>query len=107
MGYVSRSKPGRSDPEEWREGMRRAQAARKVVAKQVSDIIVTGELTGSRGYLAMRVREVAEAAEVDDPMLLRGSLVELAAAGGVWAAAVDLSAPLIKMMNGNGNGHAG
>lgn len=91
---VSRSEPGDSDPEEFRTGTAEARAVRESVAEQLTAMITEMDMTGSRGYLSRRLGELSEAVKSDDPMALNSAVMEVAAAAGAWAAAIQLTEPM-------------
>jgi hypothetical protein len=49
------------------------------------------ELTGSRSYLAERLRGIVEAEAAGDTFALRAAVMDLTVAGGAWLVAIDLS----------------
>jgi hypothetical protein len=94
VARVSRAKPSeRGEPEEWKRGARAARAIRQNVARQVSEHIIEADLTGSREYVAMRVRTFAEAERNGDPYVLRAALMDLCGASAAYLVAVDLRLP--------------
>jgi hypothetical protein len=93
MARVSRADPGDRYREEFKEGSRRAKEARKNVAQQVSDMVISGELTGSRDHAAARLREVLQAEGAGDTHVLRAAVMEASAALASWAVDIDLRHP--------------
>lgn len=93
-GGVSRSDPGASEPEEFRVGTKEARAVRASVAEQVTEMITSMDLTGSKGYVVRRLKELAAAEKSGDPMALNAAVMELAAASGAWAAQIQLTEPV-------------
>ena len=93
MGIAKPSITERGQSEEEAEGARRARAARTVVAAQTAQTILTTDLTGSTGYVALRVRNLADAERSGDHSAIRAAAVELAAASGSYAAQIDLRGP--------------
>lgn len=90
---VSRSEPGDSDPEEFRVGTKEARAVRESVAEQLTEMITSMDLTGSKGYLVRRLKELAAAEKSGDPMALNAAVMELGAAAGAWATQIQLTEP--------------
>lgn len=84
---------GEKNPAEYQEGARRAREARTHVATQLGELIEAADLTGSHSFVAKRIAGYAKAVKAGDPLLVRGALMELAAAAGATAAAIDLTTP--------------
>lgn len=90
---ISRSEVGDSDPEEFRAGTDEARAVRASVAGQLNQMIREMDITGSKGYVIRRLRDLNAADESGDPMALNAAVMELAAAAGAWAAQIQLTEP--------------
>lgn len=91
--HVSREATA-SDPEEYRATTEEARAVRASVAAQLSSMIEEMDMTGSRGYLVRRLKELNAAVASDDPLALNAAVMEVAAAAGAWAAHVQLKEPV-------------
>lgn len=109
MSPVSRAETGRGDPEEWQVGAKVARFARRRTAERVGEMIVETDLTGSKDYLLLRLRRLAEAERSEDPLVVHDALMELAAAAAASAVGLQLRTPVFASdlrdaMNGNGNG---
>lgn len=83
-----------SDPEEYRAITEEARLVRASVAEQVGQMITDSDMTGSRDYFARRLRELAAAEKSGDPMSLNAAVMEIAAAAGAWASAIQLKEPM-------------
>lgn len=83
-----------SDPEEYRAITEEARFVRASVAEQVGQMITDSDMTGSRDYFARRLRELAAAEKSGDPMALNAAVMEVAAAAGAWATAIQLKEPM-------------
>ena len=92
-GYVSREAT-ESDPEEIRRITEEARGVRDSVADQLAQMIREMDMTGSRGYLGRRLRELVAAEKSGDPMALNAAVMEVAAAAGAWAADIQLREPM-------------
>lgn len=76
--------------------MTRADAAREVagvIAAQVEELIVSGDIMGGRALVAARLRAVATAEVRGDDVALRAAWLELAVAAGACVAAIDFEPP--------------
>ena len=94
MARVSKAKPSeRGEPEEWKRGARKARDARHNVARQIAEHIVEADLTGSREFVALRVRTFAQAEATGDLHVIRAALMDLAGAAGAYLVQVDLQLP--------------
>lgn len=82
-----------SDPEEYRAITEEARAVRASVADQLAAMINEMDMTGSRGYLVRRLRELNAASDSGDPLALNAAVMEVAAAAGAWAADIQLTEP--------------
>lgn len=71
----------------------RAALARERVARQLYETLTESAFSGSRDVFAMRVREVAGAAETGDLLVLRAAAMEASVAAASWVAALDLVIP--------------
>jgi hypothetical protein len=91
---ISRSSVGEGDPEEFRVGTEEARAVRAEVAAQLTSMITEMDMTGSKSYLTRRLRELAAAEASGDPMALNAAVMELGAACGAWASAIQLTEPM-------------
>lgn len=91
---ISRSEVGESDPPEFRVGTKEARAVRENVAEQLTAMIKDMDMTGSKGYLLRRLRELQAADASGDPMALNAAVMELGAAAGAWAAQIQLTEPM-------------
>jgi len=89
----------RGQPQEWVTGQSAARQARAHVASQLTEHVIAGDLTGSRSLTARRVRNLAEAERSGDQMVIRASLMDLAAAAAAYACQIDLATPTL---GGNG-----
>lgn len=69
-----------------------AEEARRVVAAQVTELVVAGRRTGSEGVLAHRLRALVIARESRDPAVLRAALVDVSVAAASWAVHLDVAA---------------
>lgn len=78
------------DREEWAQNTASARAARANVAEQVRGLIVAGDIMGGRTRVAMALRAVALAEQQQDEDALRAAWMDVAAAAGGAAAALDL-----------------
>lgn len=78
------------DREEWAQNTEAARAARANVADQVSELIVTADIMGGRTRVAMALRAVAMAEQRQDSDALRAAWMDVAAAAGGAAAALDV-----------------
>lgn len=78
------------EPEGWKDGSRRARAARQNAGRQIAESLVAADITGSREFLARRLRNVAEAEREGDDFVKRGAYLDLAVAAGAMVAAIDV-----------------
>lgn len=78
------------DREEWAQNTATARAARANVAEQVAGLIVAGDIMGGRSRVAMALQAVASAEQRQDEDALRAAWMDVAAAAGGAAAALDL-----------------
>lgn len=89
------------DPEEYARATKaaretRAAVAREVagvIAKQVEELIIEGDIMGGRALVAQRIQQVLVAEKRGDPDVLRASVMDGAAAFGLWVAALDWRPP--------------
>lgn len=72
------------------ELQRTAVEVSEVVARQVAELIVEGDVQGGRSLVAGRLREVASAELHGDEAVLRAAWLDLAVAAGACAASIDL-----------------
>jgi hypothetical protein len=93
MGRVSRATTTEKNPVEYQQGVKRAKASRRKVAKQLSGLIETAEMTGSHPLVGRRISAYAEALQSGDHFAIRGALMELGQAAGATVAAMDLVPP--------------
>jgi hypothetical protein len=82
-----------SDPEEYQAITEEARAIRASVAEQLSAMINEMDMTGSRGYLVRRLKELNAAVASGDSLALNAAVMEIAAAAGAWAAHIQLTEP--------------
>lgn len=95
MGRVSKAGPTeRGEPEEYSLATKRARRIRAEVAGQISEHLTSADLTGSREYVAMRVRTYAQAVAAEDPLVVRAALMELATAAGAAICHIDMAGPV-------------
>lgn len=96
------------DPEAWKKASEAARAQRVlsaaevagVIAAQVAELVVEGDVMGGPGMFAQRVRTIAEAQRRGDPLALRAAVMDAVVAGGAWVANLDFDPPLD--LRGNG-----
>jgi hypothetical protein len=89
------------DPEEWAKAtgearLSRREAARELallVAGQVEELIIEGDVMGGRALVGRRLAVVLEAERRGDAAALRAAVMDLGAACGSWAAALDFERP--------------
>jgi hypothetical protein len=91
--HISRE-ANESDSEEFRISTEEARAVRASVADQLAQMINEMDMTGSRGYLVRRLKELNAAVASEDPMALNAAVMEVAAAAGSWAAGIQLTEPM-------------
>jgi hypothetical protein len=84
---------GEKNPIAYAQGAKRAREARSNVAAQLAALIESADLTGSHPFVAKRVMGYSQAVKAHDPLLIRAALMDLAAAAGATAAAIDLCSP--------------
>jgi hypothetical protein len=89
------------DPEEWAKATGEARKTREevarelagVVAEQVEALIVEGDIMGGRALVGRRLAVVLDAERRGDLVALRAAVMDLGAACGSWAAALDFDRP--------------
>lgn len=64
-----------------------------MVAVQLSEAIVSGDLTGSKDFAALHLRNVADAERRGDPLVVRAAVLETSHAFAAWAVQLDLATP--------------
>lgn len=95
------------DPVEWGAATEAARAKREdtarevaaVIAQQVAELLIEGDIMGGRSLAAIRLQQVAAAERRGDRVVLRGALIDASAAFAQWAAGLDFRVPPV---NGNG-----
>lgn len=78
-----------SSQETYEAAERASAAARANVAAQLTDLLMTAELSGSRDLVAHRLQAVMEAERSDDRAVKRHARMELTLACALWTAAGD------------------
>jgi hypothetical protein len=94
---VARPAATSRDPDEWSRATAAAREVRRhaarevagVIAAQVEELVVAGDIMGGRALFARRVREIAEAERRGDVEALRAAVMDGAVALGAWVAALD------------------
>jgi hypothetical protein len=89
------------DPEDWARATVRARATREeaaeevagVIADQVRELIVSGDLMGGKALVAKRLKQVVTAEQREDKDALRAAWMDLAVAAGACVAAIDFVPP--------------
>lgn len=103
------------EPEEWAAATETAREVRAATAHQVEELIIAGDVMGSRGALTARLEKLLEAesreatakrarrharlagisevaalrAEQEAQAAVRAAVMDIAVAAGQWAAAID------------------
>jgi hypothetical protein len=95
MARVSKADMTEKNPAEWVAGAKAARAARKNVSDQLTKLIESADLTGSRPLVARRIRELAGAQRSGDVAAERAALMELAVAASTSAADIDVRHPAL------------
>lgn len=95
MRATSRDPEGYARATEAARETRRAAAAEvgALIARQVEELIVAGDIMGGRALVARRIRELLRAEQRGDRDALRAAVMELTVAGGAWVAALDYRPP--------------
>lgn len=96
------------DPEEWARATEHARMTREeaagevagVIAVQVRELIVAGDLMGGKALVAQRLKQVVTAEQREDKSALRAAWMDLAVAAGACVAALDFVPPSAVARNG-------
>lgn len=81
-----------TDPDEWIDGSLRADEVRETLVDQLGTILRERRMTGGQEAFSTRLRQVAEARDSGDPLVLRAAVMELTIASAQWVTAIDLEA---------------
>lgn len=81
---------GRGWPQEWLDRARDAREVRSSIGAELADYIREADMTGSREFVALRIRSFANAEASGDAAVVRAALADLATAVGAYMAAIDL-----------------
>lgn len=106
---MGRRKATSRDPEEWARATEEARRTREeaaaevagVIASQVEELIVSGDVMAGRAVLAQRISQLAVAERRGDPVVIRAALMEVAVAAGGWVASIDFVPPSEHASNGS------
>ena len=90
---VSRAE-GKGDPEEYQASVKVARFARARTGDRIKEMIVDGDLTGSRDLLTKRLRTLVTAEAAGDPLLIHEALMEISVASAAYAVDLQLRTPV-------------